>query len=170
MFEQVSNTLNPKQAERVNNLLATPINNLDIEILKAYERITSTYKDMLRKHISKAKKQHIHWQWPWQIHKQNLIQEFVCQFCSIRLVRVEGQYKIILWIGVDTLQNGTGVNSNAMLRVAFIHTMKEHANLMIEQCLEIVWCGNPLEYYDKKLEEYEEQSAIWFAKQAPTKL
>jgi len=169
MFEQISIS-HPKQTHKLSELKVHAPSSLDIEILKAYERITSTYKDMLRKHISKSKGEHIHWQWPWQIHKQNLIQEFVCQFCSIRLVRVEGQHKIILWIGVDTLQNGTGVNSNAMLRVAFTHTMKEHTSLMIEQCLEIVWCGNPLEYYDKKLDEYEEQSAIRFAKPVPTKL
>ncbi len=169
MFEQIS-IPHTRQIRKLNGLKVHTPSNLDIETLKAYEWITSTYKDMLRKHISKSKGEHIHWQWPWQINKQNLIQEFVCQFCSIRLVRSNGQYKIILWIGVDTLQNGTGVNSNALLRVAFTHTMKKHTNLMIEQCLEIVWSGNPLEYYDKKFEEYEEQSAIWFAKPVPTKL
>jgi len=168
MFEQIT-TLNPKQSERVNNLLATPIHTIDIEILKAYERITSTYKAMLRNHISKAKQQYVEWQYPWQIHKQNLIKEFVCQFCSISLIQVDGQSRIILWIGIDALQNGTGVKSNNLLRVAFNHTMKEHTNLMIEQSLEIVWRENPLAYFDKKLDEYERQKAIWFAKPTPKK-
>jgi len=168
MFENIA-TLPPKPAPKVSELLA-PFYNPNVEILKSYERITSTYKEMLRKHISRKQQKYVDWQWSWQIHRQDLIQEFVCQFCSIRLVRIKGEYKIILWIGTDTLQSGTRVNSNALIRVAFKHTMKEHTNLMIEGCLEIVWSGNPLEYYDKKLIEYEEQEAIWFAKTAPTKL
>jgi len=168
MFEQIR-TINPKQAERVNHLLASPIHTLDIEILKAYHRITMNYKAMLRNHISKSKQQYVEWQYPWQINKQNLIKEFVCQFCSVSLIQVDGQSRIILWMGIDALQNGTGVKSNNLLRVAFHHTMKEHTNLMIEQCLEIVWRENPLAYYDKKLDEYEEQKAIWFAKPTPKK-
>jgi hypothetical protein len=169
MFEPIS-TITPKQSERVSNLLATPLYNLDVEILKAYERITMNYKSMLRNHISKSKQGYVEWQWPWQIHKQSLIKEFVCKFCSIKLVLLDGQYRIILWIGSDSLQNGTGVTSNGLLRVAFKHTMQEHTNLMIEQCLEIVWREKPLAYYEQKADEYEEQSAIWFAKTVPTKL
>lgn len=160
MFEPIFD-FDPARNKTLYATLRKPIRARDVAIFQAYDRITSTYKDMLRKHISRKKQQFVDWD-KWQITTPNLFKEFVCQFCSIKLTLTQDEYFITLTVPISAFQSGTGLNTNALLRVAFEHTKNESGKPAIENCLNIVLTYNAEEYFDRKADEYEEQAAVWF--------
>ncbi len=111
---------------------------------------------MLLTHISKVKQKFVEFQHPHQLKYTNLVKEFVCSFCSLLITRVNDEYSLMLIIGKEAYQQGSGLSSNALLRLAFKHTMQANTKLMIENCLDIKFCSSAYNYFKRRMNEFEQ--------------
>lgn len=135
---------------------AEPNTPLNYEILLAYGYIVKELKEMLLSHISREKRKYAEFQHPHQLKNTTRIREFVCSFCSVIVTNSNGECLLTIIIGKEAYQKGEGLSSNALLRVAFKHTMQANTKLKIEQCLDIKFNSNSCEYFKRRMDEYEQ--------------
>jgi len=132
----------------------TPNSKRNNEILIAYLSILMDLKRMLRNNLSKDKQRFAQFQHPHQLKDPEKIGEFVCSYCSIILKSINGEYTLKLTIGREAYYIGSGLNSNALLRLAFKYTMSDKTKLMIENCLDIKF--NPsYDSFIQRMDEFE---------------
>jgi len=155
MYETVRNPYYKQPRIGEPNLTA-PVRNRDAEILKAYDRIAMSIKAMLGKLASREQQKHVEFAHPWQLSDHSVTKEFICRFCSIQLYLKRDEYLIELFISPESCNNGTGINSTALLRLAFRHTSDEITDLFIENCLKITITDNAAAYFLQKEEQYED--------------
>lgn len=155
MYETVRNPYY-KQPRTGQTELTAPVRNRDTEIMKAYDRIAMGVRAMLGKLASREQQKYVEFAYPWQLSEHNITKEFICKFCSVQLYLKKDEYIIELIISPESFNNGIGINSTALLRLAFKHTADETTNLFIENCLKITLTDKAAAYFLKKEEQYED--------------
>ncbi|WP_295795069.1 hypothetical protein [Mucilaginibacter sp.] len=149
-------TRKPKQNKAHAATITNPHDSRNHEILNAYSNTAKDLRAMLHNHISKEKQEYVEFQHSHQLNYTNLVREFVCSFCSLLITRVNGEYSMLLIIGKEAYQQGSGLSSNALLRLAFKHTMQANTKIMIENCLDIKFCSSAYDYFKRRMSEFEQ--------------
>ena len=162
MYEQIKNPYY-QQILKLNPLLANAIRPRDVAIFHAYDRITMSLRGMLRVHYSREMQKCVEFKYPDEVIGKPFIRGFVCHYCAVTLSLHGADYIITLTIGKEVLDKGSGMNSTAVMRVAFKHTMVSDTAFTIENCLQIVLINNTYALFKRKEEEADRKKILWNA-------
>jgi hypothetical protein len=105
------------------------------EIVRAYNKIVYEIRLMVSKAISPKKRRCLELCYQTDSFEDEVVREFICMFCSVTLSIRKDRYLIEFDTDSETFDKIGGVAYNALIRVAYKHTMEENTGYSIENYL-----------------------------------
>lgn len=127
------------------------------EIVKAYNNIVSEIKEMIAKALHPKKRRFLELKYQSDSEEDELVEEFICMFCSVTLSIRKDRYLIEFDTDSQTFDKIGGVAYNALIRVAFKHTMNYNNTYSIETALYVN--QNKVGQYDYFIQRLDENDA-----------